>query len=479
MAIGMMSGGGRMASSGGAASALTGAQRSRGTPSPRQPALQRKCACGGGASALSGSCEDCASKKLGLQTLALGRPGDSYEREADHAAHQAMQGATGLAKGLSRVSPAHLAGAQATRQTESAPESVQRTLAEPGRGLEAAPRALMERRFGRSFADVRIHAGARAGESARDVGARAYTQGRDIAFAAGEYRPGTADGLSLLAHELAHVVQQSGDAGAPVQRDLAIEPKGVNKTERKLSEKDINDAIAFNKTRIKKKETLREIRDVIGIDRDPAVSDRDLALGVARWQASHGVAQDGQLGPVTVMLLVEELQAESTLVPGLGAEADTLKGQFAKGTFLDIDTSFCGCKPSLQDEIKSADGMIAHYTACGADPANKSGGDIEACVNKRAGGVTLLGSTSSTGAITMTSARKGPCAVLMSRIDVAHEQIHSVHTSELKQQHGAGTAAFTKAFNDPADWVADEINSRNTDKSLATWALSVLERICP
>ena len=89
-----------------------------------------------------------------------------------------------------------------------------------------------------------------------------------------------ADGLSLLAHELAHVVQQSGDAGAPVQRDLAIEPKGVNKTERKLSEKDINDAIAFNKTRIKKKETIREIRDVIGIDPDPAVSDRDLALGV-------------------------------------------------------------------------------------------------------------------------------------------------------------------------------------------------------
>jgi hypothetical protein len=167
----------------------------------------------------------------------------------------------------------------------------------------------MERRFGRSFADVRIHAGARAGESARDVGARAYTQGRDIAFAAGEYRPGTADGLSLLAHELAHVVQQSGDAGAPVQRDLAIEPKGVNKTERKLSEKDINDAITFNKTRIKKKETLREIRDVMGTDPDPAVSDRDLALGVARWQASHGVAQDGQLGPVTVMLLVEELQA--------------------------------------------------------------------------------------------------------------------------------------------------------------------------
>jgi len=54
-----------------------------------------------------------------------------------------------------------------------------------------------------------------------------------------------------------------------------------------------------------------------------------------------------------------------------------------------------------------------------------------------------------------------------------------VHTGELKQQHGAGTSAFTKAFNDASDWVSDEINSRNTDKSLAAWALKVLERTCP
>jgi hypothetical protein len=476
MAVAMMSGAARVAGAEGSARSVTSAPRPCATPTMRGPILQRKCACGGTASGLSGSCEECGKKKLGLQRFALGKPGDGYEREADHAADRAMRGAKGLAQGLSRVSREQLADPQAS---EGVPESVQRTLAAPGRGLDSAPRALMERRFGRSFADVRIHADGAAGESARDVGARAYTQGRDIAFAAGEYRPGTRDGLSLLAHELAHVVQQSGSAAAPVQRDLAIEPTGVNKTERKLSEKDINDAIAFNKTRIKKKETIREIRDVIGIDPDPAVSDRDLALGVARWQASHGVAQDGQLGPVTVMLLVEELQAESSLVPALGAEADTLKGQFAKGTFLDIDTSFCGCKPALQDEIKSADDMIANYTACGADAANKSGRDIEDCVSKRVGGVTLLGSTSSTGAITMTGARKGPCATLMSRIDVAHEQIHSVHTGELKQQHGAGSAAFTKAFNDPADWVADEINSRNTDKSLANWALSVLQRICP
>jgi hypothetical protein len=443
------------------------------------PLLQRKCACGGGASELSGQCEDSAKKKLGLQTFALGRPGDAYEREADQAADRAMRGASGLARGLSRVSGPRVAGAEASAEAGAVPASVARTLAGAGQGLAPAPRALMERRFGRSFADVRIHLDTTAAQSAREIGARAYTHGRDIAFAASAYQPGTTAGLSLLAHELAHVVQQSGAGGAPVQRDLAIEPQGINKTERKLSEQDIKAAIEFNKTRIKKKETIREIRDVIGIDPDPAVSDRDLALGVARWQASHGVAQDGQLGPVTVMLLVEELQAESSLVSSLGADAETLKSQFAKGTFLDIDISFCGCKSNLQDEIKSADSFIGHYSACGSDPANKTGDDIEACVSKRVGGITLLGSTSSTGAITVTGARKGPCAKLMERIDLAHEQIHSVHTGELKQQHGAGTATFKKAFNDAKDWVADETNSRNTDKSLSKWALSVLDRICP
>jgi hypothetical protein len=54
-----------------------------------------------------------------------------------------------------------------------------------------------------------------------------------------------------------------------------------------------------------------------------------------------------------------------------------------------------------------------------------------------------------------------------------------VHTGELRQQHGAGTSAFTKAFTDKADWVADEIKSRNTSTSMAAWALKVLERTCP
>ncbi|MGH9866937.1 MAG: DUF4157 domain-containing protein [Candidatus Polarisedimenticolia bacterium] len=90
------------------------------------------------------------------------------------------------------------------------PASVSRTLSSPGRPLDAPTRSFMESRFGHDFGHVRIHDDAQAGESARAVSARAYTVGQDIVFAEQQYRPATDDGAALLAHELAHTVQQGG-----------------------------------------------------------------------------------------------------------------------------------------------------------------------------------------------------------------------------------------------------------------------------
>jgi hypothetical protein len=61
--------------------------------------------------------------------------------------------------------------------------------------------------FARSFAQVRVHHDARAGDSARAMGALAYTVGPNIVFANGAYAPGTEAGRQLLAHELAHTLQ--------------------------------------------------------------------------------------------------------------------------------------------------------------------------------------------------------------------------------------------------------------------------------
>lgn len=71
----------------------------------------------------------------------------------------------------------------------------------------------MEGRFGHDFSDVRVHTGERAAASAESVGALAYTVGRNVVFGAG-YSPGSVQGRRLLAHELAHVVQQSSAPAA-------------------------------------------------------------------------------------------------------------------------------------------------------------------------------------------------------------------------------------------------------------------------
>jgi Domain of unknown function (DUF4157) len=92
----------------------------------------------------------------------------------------------------------------------SVPASVTGTVAAPGRPLDAGARATMESRFGRDFGGVRIHTDHQAAESARAVNARAYTVGQHIAFAGGQYQPHTPTGQHLLAHELAHTVQQRG-----------------------------------------------------------------------------------------------------------------------------------------------------------------------------------------------------------------------------------------------------------------------------
>lgn len=78
----------------------------------------------------------------------------------------------------------------------------------PGRPLAPATRLLHEQRLQQDLGAVRIHTDARAAEAAEAVGARAYTMGQDIVFGRGAYQPGTREGTRLLAHELAHVVQQ-------------------------------------------------------------------------------------------------------------------------------------------------------------------------------------------------------------------------------------------------------------------------------
>ena len=134
-------------------------------------------------------------------------PSDIHEQEADRIADQMMatpDNSVGSAtpQRLQRYSE------QTSGPAVTAPASVERVLASPGRPLDSAIRKKMERNFGQDFSGVRLHSGVDAAQSARELNANAYTAGRHIVFGAGRFVPGTPAGERLIAHELTHVLQQ-------------------------------------------------------------------------------------------------------------------------------------------------------------------------------------------------------------------------------------------------------------------------------
>jgi hypothetical protein len=128
--------------------------------------LQRKCACGQHTIA-GGECNACGRQRL--------------QRHATNRAE---------------VSPV--------------PDVVHGVLSSPGQPLDSATRHYFEPRIGHDFSRVRVHTDAKAAESARSVDALAYTFGLNVVFGAGQFAPETSQGKRILAHELTHVVQQSG-----------------------------------------------------------------------------------------------------------------------------------------------------------------------------------------------------------------------------------------------------------------------------
>src|SRR4051794_133457 len=89
-------------------------------------------------------------------------------------------------------------------------------LASPASPLDAAARVALERGFGEDLSDVRLHVGDAASRSAADLRAAAYTVGKDVVFGAGRYAPEQPRGRQLLAHEIAHTLQQTPVAEPPV-----------------------------------------------------------------------------------------------------------------------------------------------------------------------------------------------------------------------------------------------------------------------
>jgi outer membrane protein OmpA-like peptidoglycan-associated protein len=152
----------------------------------------------------------------------MSQPGDTAEREADAVADKVLSNA------LPSV-PATEAPAVQRRPTvehDSSSSSVAGSAIAPGLGagrpLDQATRDYFEPRFGVDFSNVRVHDDEKAHEAAARLNAHAFTVGNNIAFAKGEHGLGSGEGRGLLAHELAHVVQQQTGGSAPqIQRRAA------------------------------------------------------------------------------------------------------------------------------------------------------------------------------------------------------------------------------------------------------------------
>ena len=158
--------------------------------------------------------------------LTISNPSDPEEQEADGMADRVMRmhagtpisGHCSCSEGEEMCDECRQKQSTISRKASangSAPGAAHKHIAQilgsSGQPLDPATRAFFEPRFGRDFRHVRVHNDAAAAESARSIQAHAYTFGHDIVFADGQCVPGEASGRRLLAHELAHVVQQKSE----------------------------------------------------------------------------------------------------------------------------------------------------------------------------------------------------------------------------------------------------------------------------
>jgi len=176
-----------------------------------------------------------------IQTkLQINRPGDEYEQEVDRLPEQVMKmpepqlqracACGGACSQCQMEQPSQEHERLQAKHVESSnsgpiavPPIVHDVLRSPGQSLDPTTRAFMEPRFDYNFSRVRVHTDTRSAESAKAIGARAYTVGSEVVFGANQYAPSAVEGRRLLAHELTHVIQQ-GNTSRTESNGLYLSP---------------------------------------------------------------------------------------------------------------------------------------------------------------------------------------------------------------------------------------------------------------
>ncbi|WP_256532488.1 DUF4157 domain-containing protein [Halovivax cerinus] len=156
----------------------------------------------------------------------------------------------------------------------SVPDSVREVISSSGQSLDASIQRAVEERMGDSFGDVRIHTGPNAANACEAINARAFTVGNHIAFNSGEYDPESPEGQHLLAHELAHVRQQTGGALSMMPQanvELEIDPDPQLEREAEATAQRVMEGGELGIQRLAKSE--------VHVQRAPEASRRDVLTG--------------------------------------------------------------------------------------------------------------------------------------------------------------------------------------------------------
>ena len=152
----------------------------------QQPVLRRRCACG--QHEPSGECEECKRK----------------HSEEKGSGDPLLRRATLRKSAINRV-----------------PDSVSVAMQQRGSAMDAGLRSRLESSFRCDLSQVRVHADEPAAQAAAAIDARAFTFGQNIWFGRNEFSPHSSRGFHLLAHEVAHTIQQ-GTQTPVVQRSLGV-----------------------------------------------------------------------------------------------------------------------------------------------------------------------------------------------------------------------------------------------------------------
>lgn len=143
--------------------------------------------------------------------LTIGEPTDKFEQEADATADKVVQKMEAPAP--TPIDTPSTPPAAAAPPADTPPSDIESTLSSSKGGGAALPpdtRNQMESAFNTDFSAVRIHQDTSATSMNKSLSSHAFTYGSDIYFNSGKFDPSGKDGQHLLAHELTHVVQQTG-----------------------------------------------------------------------------------------------------------------------------------------------------------------------------------------------------------------------------------------------------------------------------